>query len=67
MMAVFAAAVFSDRDTDTALDATVDATIDDDNIVLPTSHKLEQKLGIKDKTDIICDENVRLQWTPSSL
>ena len=40
VMAVFAAAVFSDRDTDTALDATVDATIDDDNIVLPTSHKL---------------------------
>ena len=40
VMAVFAAAVFSDRDTDTALDATVDATIDDDNIVLPPSHKL---------------------------
>ena len=40
VMAVFAAAVFSDRDTDTALDATVDATIDDDKIVLPPSLKL---------------------------
>ena len=29
--------------TDTALDATVDATIDDDNIVLPFSHNFNKK------------------------
>ena len=43
VMAVYAAAVFSYRDTDTELDATVDATIDDDNIVLASAINCTKK------------------------
>ena len=51
-MAVFAAAVFSDRDTDTALDATVDATIDDDNIVLASAINRTKKDEGKENSEV---------------
>ena len=51
VMAVFAAAVFSYRDTDTELDATVDATIDDDNIVLASAINRTKKMKVITQTE----------------
>ena len=51
-MAVYAAAVFSYRDTDTELDATVDATIDDDNIVLASAINCTKKDESKENCQV---------------
>ena len=54
-MAVCVAAVFSYRDTDTELDATVDATIDDDNIVLASAINCTKKDESKENYELTGD------------